>query len=79
MLVCEILVIGFQREKYFSTLTPNCQQGNDNLRNLFRGERQNDHNNYLTQFLCQHLDYEQFMNKNDERLDKVDSFNQLKI
>ncbi len=40
MLVCEISVIGFQRRKYFSTLTTNCQQGNDSLQNLFRVAQQ---------------------------------------
>ena len=65
MLVCKISIIGLQRGKYFSTLTTNCQQSNDDLRNIFCGARQvmNDktiHNNQLTQFLYQSLYYEDF-------------------
>lgn len=65
MLVCKISMIGLQRGKYFSTLTTNCQQSNDVLQNIFCGTRQvmnnkTIHNNYMTQFLYQSLDYEHF-------------------
>ena len=70
-------MIGLQRGKYFSTLTTNCQQGNDDLRNMFCGTRQvmdnkTMHNNHMTQFLYQSLDYEHFTS---ERIEKK-HFNQ---
>ena len=73
MLVCKISIIGLQRGKYFSTLTTNYQQNNDDLRNIFCGTRQvmddkTIHNNCMTRFLYQSLDYEHFTS--EKRIEK---------